>query len=219
VPVAVETFVADYAYGVDGLTEVVAGEWVAPGHELVKRFGSRFRPDASRDKPNRGRWRSWTPPHHRSRAAASTTPRLEVILNERAWRDIDAADGLFDGTECGGALYGRRTPRGFEITDACGPGGSERTGYSIRHQFEYYRAIERCLPTDVHLIGTWHTHSNDATPSNVDLEAWRLSVGYVTPEDAFLGVIVARDHDMAPTRFHAWTTDRDGTRSAPVTLT
>jgi integrative and conjugative element protein (TIGR02256 family) len=228
VPIATQSFTAPYRYGVDGFTDVVEGEYVAEGHELVLRFADKFRPGST--PPSRSAaWRAaGSRPRTRRTAGrasyAAGAPRLDVVLTERAYRDIDAAEG-FDGLETCGALFGRRTSRGFEITGASGPGPAKRAASAVRHSFDYYDAVERAQAhTGDRLVGHWHTHpSGDSAPSETDLRSWRLVLedGHVD-DDACVHLIVTEDpnpYAIPGLRFHGWTTTSDGTRSAPVTLT
>ena len=116
--VALEAFRADYG---GDMVEIAVGEFVVVGHELARRFPSRFTPDASSHSPRRESARRGGGSSPSRRAAAVPVvrhlPRYTVELSSFAYRTIDGVDGLGDGRECGGGLFGVRTLEGVRVED------------------------------------------------------------------------------------------------------
>ena len=165
-----------------------------------------------------------------------------------------ASDYSGEGRESGGYLYGKRLsskskhtlgprePDVLEVTFAAYAGeGTQRGRYSLDHDLEYGRSVERTLRRWGlrRLVGDYHSHPDGGgVPSPGDLRGWlrsfqllgvqsdyrsdRLLGDEVTP-DCYVGMIVTRSAggSWAWPQLHAWITrqENDGVVCEPALLT
>jgi integrative and conjugative element protein (TIGR02256 family) len=216
-PVATEAFEATYA---GDLVVIGAGEWCAPGHDLVRRYPDVFAPDR-RDKSPRVRQRLSSPPETarvRGRTRGYEQPRPELELTSGAYADLDEHCD-FDGRESCGCLLGEPTRRGYLITVASGPGTSVRATSGVVHSFDYYQQIEDAhAHTGSRVVGHWHTHpSGDGNPSDTDKRSWQIARDdHYVDDDTYVHIIVCEGPQYL--QLHGWAVTPDGLRSAPITL-
>jgi proteasome lid subunit RPN8/RPN11 len=211
VPVALVDFTAEY----DGqLVDLTAGrDWCVDGHPIVRAHPDFFAPDTSSSQRRDTGWRADASSMALARQARGVpvlrhVPRQTVRLTRWAYAAIDDAEG-FDGLETGGALLGLRAADGsLEITDASGPGGSERGLHFIRHElaaFERYAGAR--THTGARLLGSWHTHPDgDPAPSETDLKAWAAALDNYVQGGESVGMIVTESPGSPYMRVHCWTT-------------
>jgi integrative and conjugative element protein (TIGR02256 family) len=212
--------IADFEceYGGETIRLKAGLDHVAERHELIRRYPDCFAVDTA-TAGERGE-----PPIRRARASGVPelrelryVRRLDVELDKWTYRTIDNADGLFDGRETGGALFGFRTPQGFRVTDASGPGWSaEREPNRMLVDWDHVdQAEEAQQHTGAVTVGHWHTHPNGNTePSETDRQTWADSLAHVEA-DAYVGVIVTERPGIPSMRFNAWTvSERTAAQSA-----
>jgi integrative and conjugative element protein (TIGR02256 family) len=217
VPVALETFTAPYAFGVDGFTEIAKGEFIIEGHELVRQHPDKFAPGSTARRSGTSSHEAWRgiarPPVSRRAAGMPELrhrPHHTVAISRAAWDAIGREIG--DGLESGGVLLGERAPDGsFLISDASGPGeGAARTSHAIRHDLDRYRRIAACSErAGLRMLGIWHEHpGGSAEPSETDLRSWNAAAE-LADDGMFLGVIVRTDLDdpnpYTCSSVYAWT--------------
>jgi integrative and conjugative element protein (TIGR02256 family) len=140
-----------------------------------------------------------------------TVPRYTVELTRGAYMAIDNADGLGDGRETGGALFGNVNAGRIVIGDASGPGEDALRQYArLRVDWEYLRRVERAQAhTGRAQLGHWHSHpGTDATPSAADLLMWADSLRFIDG-DVYVGLVVSEPPPGAVRmRLDAWTVSR-----------
>src|SRR5580765_4637528 len=202
-PLAVETFTAELN---GDLIEIRAGfDYVADGHELVRRFPDCFLADreTERRRGHRSAGESLREPqspaslldaHERAPTSTRThgrptlrkgPPRLTVALGSSARRTIETEflstthDG---GVESGGWLYApvsRSWDKKIEIRLASTPGkGARCTPESYFPSAEYHAEEKQFadLGSDFVRVGDWHSHpGRNAGASDGDIDAWLKS--------------------------------------------
>jgi hypothetical protein len=203
VPTATKTFTVE----LDGdLIEIRAGlDYVADGHELVRRFPGCFLAD--RGTAGRGRQRSagqslrepqapapLLDAHERAPAKVRThgrpslrrgQPRLTVALGSSARRSIEEeflSTTCAAGLESGGWLYApasRSWDKEIEIRLASTPGKGARCAPESYFPSADYHAEEAQfadLGFDIVRVGDWHSHpGRNAGASDGDIDAWLKS--------------------------------------------
>ena len=202
-PTATKTFIAE----LDGdLIEIRAGlDYVADGHELVRRFPDCF--VADRGTAGRSGRRSVGQSFRESQAPASLLdaherapastrthgrptlrkgpPRLTVALGSSARRTIEEeflSTTRAAGVESGGWLYApasRSWDKEIEIRLASTPGkGARCTPESYFPSAEYHAEEKQFadLGSDFVRVGDWHSHpGRNAGASDGDIDAWLKS--------------------------------------------
>jgi hypothetical protein len=210
-PICTESFTAE----LDGLPVRLTAEldWVADGHELVRRFPHMFRRDprdTARKRVSPSQVSRFRAPEVRKRACH------DVAVTRRVWNAINEHVG--SGLEAGGALLGERAEDGsFLLHDACGPGdNAARTSSEILHDEARYETIAAAYEgTNIRLLGRWHEHCwGDVQPSEGDLDSWKLMAD---KHGEFLTLIAQVPEDpYERMRLSAWVTANGRTTAATI---
>jgi hypothetical protein len=180
----------DFECEYDGrLVRLKAGrDWVAPGHEIVRRYPGRF--GLERGRRHRAS-------QARSHVASADVvfrrgrPRFEVELSPELVERIhdEIAEVARADVETGGYLIAHR----FDyITGQTGP-GPRSSHHPNRFQLDRAYAGE-CIGHDdwLRVVGDWHSHTGDdeGVPSPTDLRGWAGGCGPSTP--AYVGIIATK---------------------------